>query len=474
MPRKNKTSKVVGRFDAATMREAVILVEEGTMSIRQAEKTKGLSFQTVSRYVSKFRNDRNARMCPNYKIRHFFTLEQETDICDYILTCSKMFYGLSRDDTRRLVYECALLNKIVVPQKWHAMKSASLAWVKGFQKRHPVLSLRTPKGCSLSRATSFNRFSVAIFFKKLEEVLQRQPCFGNGTRIYNLDETVTITVQKSQKVFANKGVRQVSKATSAERGTLVTTCCIVRASGTAVPPVMILPRVHFKDFMINVAPPGTLGLAAKGRWMNTECFVQAMRHFIRFTSSSKENPSLIIMDNHQSHLSIEAIDICKENGVTILTIPPHCTNKLQPLDVGILKPFQTYYSAAIDSWMMSHPGQAFTIYNVASCVGAAYPRAMSPVNIASSFKKTGIFPFDKHVFTDEDFMSSSVTDREQVAETVETGGNSELDTLAVPSTSSANGDSSPATFLCPKLFKGFPKAGPRKNDQGKKEGKEKV
>lgn len=75
--RKIKTSMVVGRFDAATMREAVILVEEGTMNIRQAAKTKGLSFQTVNRYFSKFRNDLNARMCPNYKIIQFFTLNKK-------------------------------------------------------------------------------------------------------------------------------------------------------------------------------------------------------------------------------------------------------------------------------------------------------------------------------------------------------------------------------------------------------------
>lgn len=32
-----------------------------------------------------------------------------------------------------------------------------------------------------------------------------------------------------------------------------------------------------------------------------------------------KNPSLLIMDNHELHLSIEALDLAKENGVTILT-----------------------------------------------------------------------------------------------------------------------------------------------------------
>lgn len=61
---------------------------------------------------------------------------------------------------------------------------------------------------------------------------------------------------------------------------------------------------------------------------------EVMEHFIKHSCSSKDNPSLLY-DNHESHLSIRVLDLAKENGVTIVTFPPHSTNKLQPLDVGI-------------------------------------------------------------------------------------------------------------------------------------------
>ena len=41
-------------------------------------------------------------------------------------------------------------------------------------------------------------------------------------RVWNMDETGINTVQKSGKVIAPKGEREVGKVTSAERGTLVT------------------------------------------------------------------------------------------------------------------------------------------------------------------------------------------------------------------------------------------------------------
>lgn len=137
-----------------------------------------------------------------------------------------MFYGLTLVDTRKLAYELAAINKILVPQKWHTTELAGLEWLHTFRKRYPSLSLRTPEGCSLSRATSFNRHNVAKFYNNLEDVMSRHSAFGNGTRVYNLDETNTMTVQKSAKVLAVKGQKQVAKVTSAERGTLVTTCTL--------------------------------------------------------------------------------------------------------------------------------------------------------------------------------------------------------------------------------------------------------
>ncbi|XP_072399657.1 uncharacterized protein [Diabrotica undecimpunctata] len=347
MVRQKKTDKTVGRFNEDSMREAVNLVISG-ISIRQAAREKNLSFKTVSRYVKKYRDDPECRMAPNYKINQIFSLELEEALVDYIITCSKMFYSLTITDCRKLSYDLAKANKLKIPKNWEEEKKASVDWYKGFRHRHRTISLRTPEGCSLARAAGFNKENVNLFFNKLEIVLQRHPNFSNGFRIYNLDETGTLTVQNnSTKVLAKKGTRQVSKIQSSERGTLVTTCCIVSANGSAIPPVMVFPRVHFKSHMLAGAPCGTLGLATKAGWMNTECFIEVLKHFIKHTCSSKANPSLLIMDNHESHISLEAIILCKDNGVTVLTVPPHCTHRLQPLDVGLLKPFHIFYNDAL-------------------------------------------------------------------------------------------------------------------------------
>ncbi|XP_065645824.1 uncharacterized protein LOC136076278 [Hydra vulgaris] len=359
--------------------------------------------------------------------------KQELKLKEYILTCSRMFYGLPINECRCLAFEIATINKISISQRWHKDSMAGIDWMNKFRKRHPDFSLRTPEGYSLSWATSFNAHNVNILFDKLKELFARSPAFANGTWIFNLDETGTNTVQNPQKVLAKKAVKSVNKVTSAERGTLVTTCIITSASGQYLSPVIIFPRVHFKEHMLSGAPSGSLGLACKTGWMNDELFLNVMNHFIKFSYSTKENPSLLIFDNFEAHLSIAVLNLAKEHGVNVFTLPPYSTHKLQPLDMEVKGPFKTSYNAANDLWMLHNPGKIFTIYQVAASVGLAFLKTITPFNIVAALKKTGIFPYDTNVFTDIDFMCSSVTNRNFVSSNADPTTSTTRDIIKMPS-----------------------------------------
>ena len=72
-----------------------------------------------------------------------------------------------------------------------------------------------------------------------------------------------------------------------------------------------------------------------------------------------------------AHISPTAIDLARENGVVMLTIPPHTSHYLQPLDRTCYGPFKTAFGVAMDGWMRSHPGYIVTIYDVTSLVAEA-------------------------------------------------------------------------------------------------------
>ncbi|KAJ8889703.1 hypothetical protein PR048_009204 [Dryococelus australis] len=183
---------------------------------------------------------------------------------------------------------------------------AGIDWLYAFRKRHSNL-----KPCSLSRAMAFNKHNVGLFFDNLETVLKCDPSLSDGTRIFNLDEIGTSTVQNPKKILTPKGAKQLNKATSDEKETFVITCCIISASGVALPQAMVFPRIRFKEFMLKGTPPDTLGLAAQSGWMNSELFARVMQNFVKVSFSSKEKPSLLILDNHESRLSITEFGYCE-------------------------------------------------------------------------------------------------------------------------------------------------------------------
>ena len=153
-------------------------------------------------------------------------------------------------------------------------------------------------------------------------------------------------------------------------------------------------------------------------------FANVMTHFVKHSASSKDNQSLLILDNHESHLETKALDIAKENGVTMVTLPPHTSHRFQPLDVSCYGPFKTYYAGALKS-VLFRKHTAITIYNVVECVNIVHERGLTPSNIKSGFRKTGIFPFDRHIFCDDDFAPSQISDR-RPPEGTETSTNLEL------------------------------------------------
>nr|XP_039257916.1 tigger transposable element-derived protein 6-like [Styela clava] len=270
-------------------------------------------------------------------------------------------------------------------------KKAGKAWWLGFKKRQN-LSIRTPEATSLGRATAFNRHTVGEFFDNLAQVMDVDDFHPED--IYNLDETGCTTVQTPSA----KGKKQVGAATSAERGELVTVVYTICASGNVLPPMFIFPRVNFHNHFIIEGPPGCIGQATKSGWINEELFLVHLEHLVRQTRCTPERKILLILDNHESHISLRAVEMARSNGVVMLTLPPHTSHRLQPLDKTVYGPFKASYNRAMESWLRSHAGKTVTIYDVPGIVKEAQMSAMTSRNILSGFQSTGIYPFNRDIF----------------------------------------------------------------------------
>ena len=240
-------------------------------SIRRVARDFGVPFRTLARYCKKITDEQlkgedETTLRIGYAAhRQVLSDGQEKELSTYLKQAADIYYGLSVKEVKKLAYQCAVGVNKTIPPSWKENEMAGSDWFSGFLKRNKDFSIRSPEATSLSRATSFNKTNVALFFDNLQSVLNRHRL--GPSDIWNMDETGVTTVQKPNKVVARKGFKQVGKMTSGERGTLVTVAVAVSATGSVVPPFFIFPRVHFREYFLTSAPPGSSGAANPSGWM---------------------------------------------------------------------------------------------------------------------------------------------------------------------------------------------------------------
>ncbi|XP_059615701.1 uncharacterized protein LOC132261137 [Phlebotomus argentipes] len=310
-------------------------------------------------------------MISKFASRQVFSSHEERNLEEYLIVCSKLSFGLTLEATQKLAYEHAKFLQRRCPPNWEREKKAGRDWIAGFLKRHRQISLRKPENTSLARNISFNRENLSIFYDNLESLLKQHsfaPC-----RIWNLDETGLSTVLQAPRVVAPTNARQVGQCVSGERGVMVSIVGIVNASGGYMPPVYLFPRKRLQSVFMEGAPSGAIGLhsqnSSSSSYMDTENFLKTLDHILVHAAPSKEDPILLILDNHASHTSLDAIKKCRENGIHMLTLPPHTSHKTQPLDISVFGPFKSYCKTAFNDWITENAGQKITLHNIVEVNG---------------------------------------------------------------------------------------------------------
>ena len=150
---------------------------------------------------------------------------------------------------------------------------------------------------------------------------------------------------------------------------------------------------------------------------------------MKYSGAKPENKVLLVLDNHESHISLQAWDYYRAIGIVVVSLPPHCSHKCQPLDISVFGPLKTAYYKRCDDWMKSNPGKRISQYEVSTLFGDAYCFVASVAKCVSGFKSAGIFPLNSGIFTDEDFAAA-----ENLLQPIPSTSTSAVDSATVTST----------------------------------------
>jgi phenylpropionate dioxygenase-like ring-hydroxylating dioxygenase large terminal subunit len=93
------------------------------------------------------------------------------------------------------------------------------------------------------------------------------------------------------------------------------------------------------------------------------------------------------------HCILDSILYAKENAITLVTFPPSCSHRLQPLGVGVMRPFKGKLHVSQHDWMNANTGKVISVLNLASLKYAVYEASYSAKNLIAAFAKNCIWQF---------------------------------------------------------------------------------
>jgi hypothetical protein len=266
-------------------------------------------------------------------------------------------------------------------------------WLNGFKKRHPSIAGVWDRKIHRVRYQAMTRETVMQWFDAVSEMLATH--HHPPHRIYNMDESgFAIGESQTSRVLVN--IRDGANWSQISgRSEWLTSIDCVSASGVALPPMIIYKAKHlYSGWVPDDAPPNwRWSTSNKGWTSHSHAFEWISTLFEPETRpESDAERRLLILDGHSSHLTASFIRFCMEHSIDLMVLPPHATHVLQPLDVAIFGPLKRCLAVETDK-VSRYDSHRIPRSEWAKMLVRARSKTMTPENVRSGFRTTGLAPF---------------------------------------------------------------------------------
>ena len=393
----------------ASFREAISRVWK---EYKEADESDGDDNYTST---SSFTKERSAKQIV------VLTEEEETAVEEYLLWQFDRGMPLARTQVKAIIREIhqRALNRGEKRQAINSQVGPSKKYIKGFYSRHPKLSYRTGETVDRGRINMANKNTITHYFEMLRKTLvetgiaevddNNEIVKEYGERIYLADETGWGAEKKSKKVVGRKGAKHayVRKPSDESHKTLMLGVC---RNGEVLKPLIILQKSFpmLDEDEADLLPPEMLFSKTENGSMEKGLFVDWLKHSV-IPHKMRINPdtiSFLIIDNHGSRFSTNAIDLCVKNKIEVLCYPGHLTHILQGPDVVLNKPLKTNVDAMIQNNMFLTGNSMINRLNFINIIDNAMRKTCTKELVLKLFSATGVLPFDPNKINLEQFPSS--------------------------------------------------------------------
>lgn len=417
MPRKYTRKTDGPAYTKEDLARAVQDVDNKNMTYRQAQEYYNVPIAVISQRL----NGRKTAIDSAGRGRKTaLSPKTEKKIVECLLARANAGYPCDKDELLNLIEEYVKTHDLSTP---FINGRPGTDWYHSFLKRHKdVLSLKKPEHLQKCRKDARTPDVIYSFYEQLRLTLSRldivdeeKACF-----IYNADESGFKSDPSRLRAIGEKG-KPLSRVSGGSGRESTTVLACVAADGSFLPPLIVFKGAGIQARWISEKSyPGTLYSVSKNGWMEEpQFFTWFTKGFIPHIKRIRELKSLphqagaLLYDGHASHISVRIVEEAILNNITLIKLPSHLTDMLQPLDKCVFGPVKTFWEKKLICFGKKQMGKGTGRLSKAEFVellAEVWAQAIKPSNIISGFKSCGIFPVDKTKFPESAFRKQELED----------------------------------------------------------------
>ena len=215
-------------------------------------------------------------------------------------------------------------------------------WVYRFLRRYNL---------SIRRSTHVGQRSEHVldtrgaeYVKQLNEKFRAGNIYSRAYReeMVNMDQTAIYFESVPPTTVAKRGSNSVSIRKCNDTNQRATLCISVASCGHKLPLFIIFkakPDKTIEKQIENILPDGMFGCCQENAWMDERC-MNLWFEKIWLPYVQNKSATVLILDDFKCHKQESTNFMFNSVGTHIEIIPGGFTSKVQPVDVGIVRPFK--------------------------------------------------------------------------------------------------------------------------------------
>jgi hypothetical protein len=215
----------------------------------------------------------------------------------------------------------------------------------------------------------------------------------------NIDETGIQREVRMQKGVMPRGIKVAYRPTDSNKES-VTCIAFCTAAGQMLDPQYIVKGKKMCEDLLGTCQyyrKSAVHMKQDTHMIDGKVWQELLRHLATAVIPGGVSPSnrfLLVVDGHESRLSLDSVDQARDLGFDIIIMPGQCTHFMQPLD-QVFGTIKAQYSRLFTEHVGTAEGQVKLSKHVfLSLIDSAIHNAVTdkPAMLKDAFVKTGLFP----------------------------------------------------------------------------------